>query len=203
VQPGRDGARSGKVTVVDAEDIPVADGRYPGAFRLLHWIMAALIVATWCLGYYSSILSYPAQGAVKFQTIFIHKTIGFVVLLLLVVRMLARLRGAAPAWPATMTRFEQIAATTGHGVLYALMLAVPLTGILYSGSHGYGIPVLGLFQIPPPFAKDAAILTAIGRVHLWLTWVFLLVVCGHVAMVSKHRVVDKDGIFRRMAFGRR
>lgn len=174
--------------------------RYSRAARVLHWLMAVVIAATWGLGYYASTLSYK-DGPGKIDMIVRHKTFGVAVLTLLVLRFVLRLARPAPPFPATMHPLLQRAAHGGHWLLYALMLAVPVTGILHSAADGYGTPVFGLFTIPAPFAKTDPIAPVLGGIHEWLVWAFLIVVAGHIAVALKHRFVDRDDVFASMAFG--
>lgn len=170
--------------------------RYSPAAIALHWAMALLIVAGFALGLI--VAAMPLSPA-KFHWIAWHKWLGVTVLGLLAVRLLVRLLRPAPPLPDTMSRPAVAAARLGHLALYALMLAVPLSGWLMSSASGFPVVYLKLLPLPDLVAPDEALAASLYAAHQALNWVLAVTVLGHVAAAFKHQWWDRDGLMARMS----
>ncbi|QDL92193.1 cytochrome b [Paroceanicella profunda] len=175
--------------------------------RLLHWCIAALIVFMSGLGLYMT-NAFPSGSMDSYPWYQLHKSWGFVVFVLLLVRILWRwLNRVTPELPAGMPLWERLAAHGAHWALYALMAAIPLSGwLMVSASplQDMGVPnkVFGLFSFPDPFQPgDRAIEGFLKEVHE-TTWYLLLVVLAlHVLGALKHHFISRDTVLRRMLRG--
>src|SRR5213595_831521 len=108
--------------------------RYTRPAILLHWLIALLIVGTFTLGLVMT--DIPGLTPTKIKYYSWHKWAGVTVLALATLRLLWRLSHAAPPYPASMRRWEHMAAHGLHGALYVLMFAVPLSGYFYTLAAG-------------------------------------------------------------------
>ncbi|MDB5459894.1 MAG: hypothetical protein JWO72_1635, partial [Caulobacteraceae bacterium] len=107
-------------------------GRYgPGAIAL-HWSMAALIVAVSVLGLLHD--SWPRSTQAFW--INIHAMVGLLVLALVVGRIWWRRMNTPPALPAAVGEFARRLSHPAHMLLYALMIAIPVIGIVTFIWHG-------------------------------------------------------------------
>ncbi len=97
-----------------------------------------------------------------------------------------------------MPLWQQRAATAVHALLYVLLLAIPLTGWLYSSTAGAPTAYLGLVQLPDLLARDKALAAKLKVVHVTLNYTMLALVVMHAAAALKHHVVDRDDVLRRM-----
>ena len=114
-------------------------GRYPASARLLHWAMAALLLSMLFLGAAMVDRWQPwATSAIQ-----LHKAFGLLALALAVLRLVNRLRFRAPPLPAGMPAAQRAIAHASHVLLYALMLALPLTGWAMQGAAGLPVQVAG------------------------------------------------------------
>lgn len=170
--------------------------RYSTPSILLHWLMAVLIVAGFSIGL--TLDDMPLSPA-KFKWIAWHKWIGITVLGLLTLRVLFRLLGRAPALPQSMSPSAQAAAKLGHLALYALMLAVPLSGWLMSSALGFPVVYLKLVQLPDLVNKNKELGDTLKSVHSVLDWTLATVVIGHIGAALKHQLIDRDGLLARMS----
>lgn len=167
--------------------------RYTRVAMWLHWIIAVLIVANLAIG----LLHDPVPA---FRALMpAHKAIGITVLVLTLARIGWRLTHRAPAPLARMRRWQKIAAEAVHGLLYLLLLAMPLTGwALVSGAYRRPMTWFGAFPLPfLPVSPATA-----GRAdaaHGLLGWLMLALVAAHVAAALYHRLVLRDGVLGRMA----
>lgn len=170
----------------------------------LHWAIALLIVAALLIGLVmgeDDLLPREAR-VTAFQ---LHKSLGFSVLGLLIIRIFWRLTHKVPELPAGMKPVEVKISKLTHGLLYLLMLAVPLVGWAVVSSSPYGIPSIwfGLFEIPhlpilSALENKAEISESFGEVHETLAWGLLALVGLHAAAALKHHFIEKDDVLTRM-----
>lgn len=173
---------------------------YNGIAKFFHWLMALIIISVWCLGFYANFfMDFSTPGSHKHLVVDLHKDFATLVLFLIVLRILWRLTHPTPELADNMSAGMKVIAHLGHLVLYALMLAVPLSGWLFSSAAGYPSPVLGLFNLPPLVHTNMAIQVVSQKAHLYLALAFGAIVAGHVIMALKHHFIDKDHTLRSMA----
>lgn len=176
-----------------------ADDRYNLAARVLHWTMAAMIVAMLFVG-----VGMVASVSQRPWLIDLHRPLGIAVLVLAVLRLANRLRRSPPALPADLPRWQVLAAHASHGLLYALMLAMPLIGWAMVSAGGYPVEMFGSVRLPAIVSPDATVYAYLRDAHGWLARLLFLTVLMHVAAALFHAWVRRDGVFSRMAgFGRR
>lgn len=168
---------------------------YTPVAKLLHWLMAPLLIGLLALGFYMHDLPLSPE---KLQLYAWHKWAGVSAFLLVLVRMSWRFTHRPPALPQSMPMAMQRIAHAGHAMLYVLMLAIPLTGWLMSSAKGFQTVLFGVLPIPDLLAKDKALGDLLAEVHETLNILFLLVLAGHIAAALKHHWVDKDDILTRM-----
>jgi cytochrome b561 len=170
--------------------------RFDQVQRWLHWIMAALILVAIALGAISSFLPaghQPRQGILE-----MHKSLGFTILALLIVRVAWRLVAGEPLYREPLGPLTHLASRAGHVALYGLMLFMPVTGYLYSAPGGFSLPWFGLFQWPRLLAH-ADNLSALGKLlHDRGAWVIAAVVAVHLAAVAWHQWIKRDEVLSRM-----
>ncbi|AOA59979.1 cytochrome b [Acinetobacter larvae] len=172
---------------------------YTRTAQYLHWIMAIIFITAWVIGFYSgNFLSYDVDGSFKGNIITLHKNIATVILFLVVVRLFWRYTHPTPALPASMSPAMKSAAHIAHWILYFILIALPITGCLYSWSAGHPAPVLYLFEIPRLLDKNPEIMSIVAPAHVYLSWFAGLLLLGHIAAALKHHFIDKDHVLRSM-----
>lgn len=164
----------------------------------LHWLTAALILAALPLGLTMTEL---ALSPTKLQLYAWHKWLGVTVFALVVVRSVWRLTHPVPPLPASIPAWQQKAAHALHGLLYLLMLAIPLSGWLMSSAKGFQTVYLGLLPIPDLLAKDEALAETLAALHAWLNYGLIALLLAHVGVALKHQWVDRDAVLGRMLPG--
>ncbi|MEM1314234.1 MAG: cytochrome b, partial [Pseudomonadota bacterium] len=175
--------------------------------RLLHWSMAAIMIGTLGLGFYTA--NIVTDIYVQFELVQIHKSWGFVVFALAFVRVLWRWVNPTPKLPAQMPDWQVKASHGSHLALYALMFALPLSGWLMSSASTlqdlYGIQnkVFGLFTLPDPFVPGSDVLEDVfAWAHLLCAIALTVLLVLHAGAAVKHHLVDRDGVLTRMTTGR-
>jgi cytochrome b561 len=172
---------------------------YTRTAQVLHWIMAIIFIAAWLIGFYSgNFLSYDVDGSFKGNVITLHKNIATVIIFLFVVRILWRYTHPAPKLPESMSPMMQKMAHLGHLALYFMLIALPITGCLFSWSAGHPAPVLYLFEIPRLLDTNPEILAIVKPLHIYLSWAVGLLIVGHIVAALKHHFIDRDGVLDSM-----
>ncbi len=126
----------------------------------------------------------------------LHKSLGMVVLLLMLLRVLWRARHPPPALP-PMPRWQARAACGVHLLLYVCLFVQPLTGYLGSAYSGYPVKFFA-WTLPAWAGADATVKEVMSRVHLANSWVLVAALVLHLAGSLKHALIDRDGSFRRI-----
>jgi cytochrome b561 len=173
--------------------------RWGSVARFLHWLMALAIIGNGIFGLWMGGL---APSLHKINTFAIHKSIGLTVLALFLLRILWRaIDRRPPDEPAP--RWQHLAAHMTHGLLYLLILAIPLSGWYFNSAHGYPLQWFKQFNLPALTGKNDDVASIAIAVHEYLFWFLLLVLCAHVGAALYHHFVVKDNVLRRMMpFGR-
>jgi len=161
---------------------------------VLHWTVAGLIACAFTLGLVASDLPFSPR---KLKWVAYHKWLGISVLALAAVRSIWRLTHRPPPL-APMPVWQNIAARFSHGLMYALMLTIPLAGWTYSSAAGYPVVYLGLWRLPDLVAKNKALADSLIEVHATLAWLLLYVLLLHAAAALKHHFLDRDDTLLRM-----
>ena len=168
---------------------------YGAVAQILHWGILALVVALYWIGWRMDDLPL---GPEKIQTFNLHKSIGVTVLTLAVVRLAWRLFNPPPPLPAGMPVWEQRAARAAHWLLYGLLFAQPVIGILHSNAANFPVVVWGSVTLPTVIGPGEAVKEALATAH-WIGAILLfLTVALHAAAALRHHVLLKDDILRRM-----
>jgi cytochrome b561 len=100
--------------------------------------------------------------------------------------------------PASIPAWQRFVAAATHALLYVLMIAIPLTGWLYSSSSGIQTVYLGLVPLPDLVGKDKEVADLFKFMHENLNYTMLVLVIAHAAAGLKHHFVDHDGVLKRM-----
>jgi len=170
--------------------------RYSTTAISLHWIVAALIICAFTLGW---IMTDLEVSPLKLKMFNWHKWVGITILLLVIVRLLWRLTHRPPLM-LPMPVWQRIAAKTLHGILYVLLLLQPLSGWVYSNAAGYPVVYLGLIPLPTLVAKNKQVADVLMERHELLGWFLLVVATLHILAGLKHHFVDGDATLKRMWF---
>jgi cytochrome b561 len=169
---------------------------YDPGLRTLHWLTAALIFVALPLGVWASLL--PSGGAMRVEILFFHKSIGVTVFGLIALRIVWRLIVGAPAYAEPLGKAIRVASRAGHLALYALMIAMPVSGYVASTAGGRAVPWFGLFDLPRLVAKDRSLAVAASWAHLVFAWMLAFVLAAHLGAVIWHAAIRHDSVLTRM-----
>ncbi|MET0540879.1 MAG: cytochrome b/b6 domain-containing protein [Variovorax sp.] len=185
--------------------MPMIPERYTRTAILLHWLVAGLMILNIAL--ILSVERFPDEWVRP--AIDTHKSIGITVLGLVVLRLLWRATHKPPEMPGSYERLERIAAHVAHGVLYLLMILLPLSGWImdsaWKDAAANPMKLFGLFEWPrigwimdvEPATKER-LHDVFGGVHEWAGNVLYVMFALHVLGALKHQFFDGEKELQRM-----
>ena len=177
----------------EALNLPMKNSkdRYGNISRLLHWTTAFMFLALIPMGIFASII--PEGTEYRYAYYVVHKTVGVIVFLLLVLRLLWNNISQRPSLDTSITPRERKLARSVHLMLYFMMIAIPVTGFVMTSSHGYPTFFFAWELAPLWPASDSATIIW-GSLHKYLLPYLLYIVLGaHILGALKHRFIDKHG----------
>lgn len=166
--------------------------------RLLHGSMALLILTMLFIG-----AGMVASVSERHQwLIHIHKPLGALLLVLVILRLVVRLSTRQPPLPADMPGWQALAARLSHLLLYALMLILPLLGWAMLSAAGDPVMLTSALQLPPILPTNAATFAVLRKAHGYLAYLLFLTVLLHLAAALFHGWIRRDGVLESMLKGR-
>lgn len=169
--------------------------RYDNVAIILHWTIAALILANIPLGAFSE----QIEEQLGRSLMWIHKSIGLTVLLLSVGRLAWRLTHRPPPLPSSVERWQSRLAALVHWAFYALIILVPLTGWMRSSASGYSLRWFELFDLPKfAIAAKSPEAHAAATAHEVLAWSMTALIALHVSAALHYHWVKRDRVLPRM-----
>ena len=164
--------------------------------RWFHWLLGAAIIGLIAFGWWMNHI--PARPD-RFFYRSIHADIGYVILLLTVLRLVWRAVNPTPAMPPETSRWQKIAAHVSHGALYLVVILVAMLGWAHSGARTPDYSdFFGLFQVPQFTSPDRAAAGAYEDRHILFAYVLLALIAIHVVAALWHHFIRRDRIVARM-----
>jgi cytochrome b561 len=169
--------------------------RFTPLQRLLHWLMAACILAMLFIGVGMVSTVMPKY----LPLVAVHKSLGITILVLTFIRLALRLRDGAPKLPADLPAPLQLAARLSHYALYTLMIGMPLIGWAMLSAAAYPVVVFGGLYLPAILPQSESLHSALWNAHFYLAFIFFALILLHLAAALFHALVRRDGVFEAMA----
>lgn len=170
-------------------------GHWTALAKWLHWIVAALIAVQLVLGWMAA---RWRLSPTKLELFVWHKSTGMLVLLLVLIRLVWRLTHPAPPLPADMPRWERAAAAASHFLLYAAMLALPLSGWVVNSAAGVPFSIYWLVPLPSIVAADRHVAGLAATAHMVVGILLVLLLVAHIGAALRHHFVKHDEVLVRM-----
>lgn len=160
----------------------------------LHWITGLAFIGVFALGLYMVDLPRSPE---KFEWYGIHKSLGAIILVVALIRLVWRLKEGALPPASKIPAWQDKAAKAVHGILLLATLAMPISGIAMSAGGGRAVDIFGWVIIAE--GPETPWLQELGStIHHSAVEILIAVFVLHVAGAIKHQVVDKDGTISRM-----
>jgi cytochrome b561 len=172
-----------------------APQRYTRVAIVLHWLVALALFGQIGLGWFLD--TVPRGTPDRTVWVNLHKSTGLVLGALVLVRLVWRLTHRPPPLPLSMPRWERVAASANHALLYACLIGMPLAGYLASNHSRFGIRFFGI-PLAPWGADDRALYALFNGIHGALSWLLVGLITLHLMAAAKHVFIDRDAILKRM-----
>ena len=161
----------------------------------LHWTMALLVLVQVVLGI---VADSWRVSPLKLDLFVWHKSVGMLLLALVVIRLAWRLANPSPMLPEGTPRWQRIAARASHAALYAVLVALPLAGWVINSAANIPFRIFWLIPLPDITAPDKALQSAAESVHFVLFVTLAGLVLVHAAAALWHHYRLGDDVLVRM-----
>ncbi|WP_035484874.1 cytochrome b [Geminicoccus roseus] len=166
--------------------------------KSFHWGMALLVIPLWGLGFY--MVGQTQDLLAQYELYQLHKSFGFVVFTLGLLRLAWRLVDPPPPLPADMGRLHRLGAHFFHILFYLLLIGMPVSGFLMSAASPLGIPTI-IFEtipLPHPIGPSEAAYGFFQTAHYYMAMLLAGTLAVHVLAALHHHFIEKDEVLRRM-----
>lgn len=166
---------------------------YGSVAKWLHWGMAIAIVGLLVMGFYMADME---GGPQKRQLYTLHKSVGFVLLILVMGRFAWRMVNNTP----TLTR-SRLLRQLGHInvlMLYGLILTVAFSGYVMNSAGGYPLKLFNSLLLPSLVAPNMSLARMAHRVHEYAAITLAVLTSLHILAALFHHFVLRDRVLMGM-----
>ena len=168
--------------------------QFTALMRFFHWLTAALVLTMLGIG-----VAMVASLADYHRLVSIHRPLGILILIVVVIRFVNRHFSTLPPFPATMSQRERSIASASELFLYALLVVQPLVGWGMLSAARYPIMMFGAIHLFPILPHNVMLYAVLRGAHTILAYLLFLAFLAHFGAVLFHTWVVRDGTFSRMA----
>lgn len=169
-------------------------GQFTASMRFFHWLMAALVLTILGIG----VAMVASLGNYHFL-VSIHRPLGILILILVVIRFVNRSFSTLPPFPPTMSSQERRVAHASELLLYALLFVQPLVGWGMLSAARYPIALWGSLHLFPILPHSVLLYAVLRKTHTVLAYLLFLAFVAHFGAVLFHTLIVRDRLFSRMA----
>ena len=166
--------------------------------RVLHWLTAIIVIAIIPAGIY---MAGASPGPTTNLIYNLHRSFGFVLLPIMLIRLGYRLMVPPPALPPDIPPFQQFVAHATHWALYALLIIQPIIGWIATSAYRAPVSIFWLFELPPIWPQNRAFSEALFEVHEVLGFAIAALALAHIGAALYHHFIRKDDVLLRMMRG--
>jgi cytochrome b561 len=171
--------------------------RFPGSMRFFHWLVAAMVLTMLGIG-----ISMVASLADYHHLLSIHRPLGILLLILVVLRYVNRRLSTLPPFPETMSPRERTAASRSELALYTLLFLQPLVGWAMLSAARYPIVMFGSVHLFPILPHSLPLYAFLRKAHTVLAFLLFFMFLCHFGAVLFHTLVIRDRLLSRMLPGK-
>jgi cytochrome b561 len=168
--------------------------QFTALMRFFHWLTAAMVLTMLGVG-----VAMVASLADYHRLVSLHRPLGILILILVVIRYVNRRFSTLPPFPATMSPRERSVASASELFLYALLVVQPLVGWGMLSAASYPITLYRSIHLFPILPHNVMLYAVMRRAHTVLAYLLFLTFLAHIGAVLFHTWVVRDGTFSRMA----
>jgi len=168
--------------------------QFTGSMRFLHWLTAAMVLTMLGIG-----VAMVASLGDYHSLVSIHRPLGIMILIMVVIRFVNRLFSTLPPFPATMSPQERFVASASEMLMYTLLFVQPLVGWGMLSAARYPIVMFGSLHLFPILPHSVMLYAMLRRTHTFLAYLLFLTFIAHFGAVLFHTLIVRDRLFSRMA----
>ena len=168
---------------------------YPSTSKLLHWLVAICVLTTAPV---AIAMGRVAKGPTQDMLYNFHKSLGVLILILMVLRLINRLIVGAPIADPNIEPWQKTVSSVVHTALYVLLLAMPVVGYIANSAYGASTPFFGLFTLPKIVGDNEALATQLFTLHRWVGYLVILLAATHIGGALYHALIRRDVVLQRM-----
>ena len=163
---------------------------------VLHWLVVFVVLGLFPLGLWMTGLTYYDDWYKRAPDI--HKSIGILLFLVMVVRVVWRSLNVTPNDEPGIGKMQRRIAHAVHLILYLLLFSLMISGYLISTADGRSIDVFGLLSVPAIISDIPNLEDIAGAVHWYLALTLISLVGLHALAALKHHFIDRDRTLIKM-----
>jgi cytochrome b561 len=169
--------------------------------KTLHWLVFLLVVFLYGITYAEEL--YPRGDPGRAMVWWLHIAFGLLLIAVVVLRVGVRAVEGTPAQSYKVSWLKGRLATLTHGILYVLLFAVPIIGMVLTWYRGDALSFFGLFTIPAPFPPEKETARSVRELHELGANALLIVAGLHALAALYHYFIRRDDVLQRMLPGYR
>jgi cytochrome b561 len=162
--------------------------------RILHWLTAAMVLSMLFIG-----VTMVASLADYHRLVSIHRPLGILILIVVIIRFVNRKLSKLPPFPPTMSPQERRVAHASEILLYSLLFALPLVGWGMLSAGSYPIVMYGPLHLPRVLPANPTLYAVLRKAHTILAYALFGTFLAHLTAVLFHTLVLRDRLLSRMS----
>lgn len=171
---------------------------YGSLSKFFHWTIALGVIFMLIVGFTMGSVAEPLSSKLYGY----HEEVGLTILGILIFRIYWRWWNPVPVLPDTIPKWQRVASSFTHYLLYIALLVMIGSGWAKSTSSGYNPNFYGLFELPMPFVPVSTSVKHLAKeIHVTTVWIIISLVSLHILAALQHHFILKDNILRRMLPG--
>lgn len=183
--------RSGKLPT----RVKLLKARYSYSLRLMHWLIAALVLVQFLLAGLNARL-YEPRPVLAEALVQAHISVGLLILLCMLARILLRLHSPTPV--RSRNTWVRRAATSVHLGFYGLLLVLPISGYLKLAAFGFPVTLFGSVALPV-LPVNVALAQAAVFTHDIAALLLFTAIVAHLVAAFMHVKIDGQAVLGRMS----
>jgi cytochrome b561 len=177
---------------------PTDGPAYTVTARVLHWLTAVLVLVMVPVGI---VIANEWGGPAQQWLYNLHKSVGALLLPIIVVRIVYRLTHPPAQLPQDIPAIQRFAAEANHWILYGLLLVQPIIGWIGTSAFPAPVPFFGLFELPSIWPADRPFSDRMMAAHRFIGLAIGFFAAVHIAGALYHHFLRKDRVLMRMVAG--
>ncbi len=166
--------------------------------KLLHWLIALIMIALISIGWYMTGLS--DQDILYWRLLDLHEFAGLLLFVLVPLKFVWRPFSPNPPYVPGLKSWERRTAQAVRVFFLTAMVLIPLSGFLFVASNGEAVELYGFITIPDIGQFSDANRKLLSNIHYYLSYVCAALIVLHILAALKHHFIDGNRTLRRMTF---